>query len=164
PPKAGVSPPRTRTRSEPAAVPLPLRRPDDDALPVRGRGDRPDLRRGGHGAEPEPARARRTTPDRRGAAEGDGRSAGTTARRGQPGLPGVGAGQPALTKAMATRIAAAEEEVELLEAQRDTRKAYVRAAEVAVEIARVNLDRLTGLAKNAVISGEEVQKAKYEVE
>src|SRR5437763_1721386 len=64
------------------------------------------------------------------------------AAAGQPGVKtggqagGAGQfGQPA--RPLATRLTQAEEEVELLEAQRDTRKAHVRAAEVAVEIARV---------------------------
>lgn len=81
----------------------------------------------------------------------------------QPVLPG-GAAQPALSKAAANRIAAAEEEVETLEAHRDTRNAHVRAAEVAVEMTRVKASRTNRLVQTGAVTKEEADTAKLEVE
>jgi hypothetical protein len=57
-----------------------------------------------------------------------------------------------------------EENVELYEAQRDARKAYVRAAEVAVKSAELNYANLDKIAKAGQISREELEKGKLEVE
>jgi len=65
---------------------------------------------------------------------------------------------------VAPRIMAMEEEVETLEAQRDVRKAYVRAAEVGVKSAEVNLDRIARIGAAGVVTREETDKAKLEVE
>jgi hypothetical protein len=64
----------------------------------------------------------------------------------------------------ATRLAALEEEFELTEAQRDVRRAHVRAAEVGVKSAMLNAERLAQIAKNGIISSEELEKGKLEVE
>jgi hypothetical protein len=57
-----------------------------------------------------------------------------------------------------------EENVELYEAQRDARKAYVRAAEVAVKSAELSYANLDRIAKANQISREELEKGKLEVE
>ena len=62
------------------------------------------------------------------------------------------------------RMAALEEEFELTEAQRDVRRAHVRAAEVGVKSAMITAERLAHIAKNGVISSEELEKGKLEVE
>lgn len=79
----------------------------------------------------------------------------------QPG--GAVPAQP-LPKAAANRIAAAEEELETLEAQRDVRKAYIKAAEVAVEMVRMNALRLERQMSAGFILKEELDKARLEVE
>ena len=62
----------------------------------------------------------------------------------------------------ATRLASMEEEVETLEAHRDTKKAIVRAAEVAVKSAEVNFELISKAGVN--IAQQELLKAKLEVE
>lgn len=74
----------------------------------------------------------------------------------QPG----GFGQPGFTRVSPSRMASLEEEVELLEAHRDVRKAIIKAAEVAVKGAEVNLD----LTSKANPSQGEIVKAKLEVD
>ena len=56
-----------------------------------------------------------------------------------------------------------EEELESLEAHRDVRKAHVKAAEVAVQMAKVNVDRLQKAGKGTV-SQEDVDRAILEVD
>ncbi len=59
------------------------------------------------------------------------------------------------------RIAAIEEEIEVLEAQRDVRKAYVKAAEVAVTSTEMNVEIL---GKVGELSVQERNKIKIELE
>ena len=61
------------------------------------------------------------------------------------------------------RVAALEEEVELLEAQRDVRKAHIRATEVGVEATKSRFDLLAKGA-GAGISATEVLAARFEFE
>lgn len=83
----------------------------------------------------------------------------------QPG--GFGA-QPAnpfgTTRVTATTLARYEEEAEVLEAQWDVKKAYIKAAEVGVMGCKLKLDRVMKLEANKAISIEEVAQAKLEVE
>lgn len=69
-----------------------------------------------------------------------------------------------ITKAVANRISAAEEEVETLEAQRETRKAHARAAEVGVQIAQVKAEDVAKLTKQNVVSQAEYMMAKLNVD
>jgi len=69
---------------------------------------------------------------------------------------------PASSRLASTRLASMEEEVETLEAHRDTKKAIVRAAEVAVKSAEVNLDVLSKVGVTAPQT--EITKARLEVE
>ncbi len=57
-----------------------------------------------------------------------------------------------------------EEEVELLEAQREIRKGYVHAAEIGVRLAMVAQERAAALAAKGVLGQDEVEKGKLEVE
>ena len=68
------------------------------------------------------------------------------------------------TRLSATRMAALEEEFELLEAQRDVRRAHIRAAEIGVKSAMVSAERIEAIARNGVVSKEELDKAKLDVE
>jgi hypothetical protein len=61
-------------------------------------------------------------------------------------------------------ISRLEEEVETLEAQRDTKKAIVKAAEVGVRAATVGLERVSRIAASGASSKEDVDRAKLEVE
>jgi len=61
-------------------------------------------------------------------------------------------------------MAALEEEFELVEAQRDVRRAHVAAAEVGVKSAEVALQNVERIAKNGVVSSQELDKSKLEVE
>lgn len=58
---------------------------------------------------------------------------------------------------------AAQEEVELLEAQLATKEAYVKAAEVAVDGPKVRLARLAKLAQAGTVTEDEVEAVKVEV-
>ncbi|HEV3387298.1 MAG TPA: hypothetical protein VG097_20940 [Gemmata sp.] len=69
-------------------------------------------------------------------------------------------GQPRVT-VIITRL---EEEVELLEARRDIRRAYEKAATVGVKSAKVNFERIGRLVQTGVITREESDKAKLDVE
>jgi hypothetical protein len=69
-------------------------------------------------------------------------------------------GQPGV-RVTQTRVAQLEEECETLEAQRDVKKAYIRAAEVGVKGAEANLELLS---KPGVVSQYEITKAKIEVD
>src|SRR5579872_5804936 len=64
-------------------------------------------------------------------------------------------GQPRVT----VSIALLEEEVELLEAHRDTRRAYVKAADVGVKSAKANFERTSRLVQTGAASREEGEKA-----
>ena len=68
--------------------------------------------------------------------------------------------QPRPNPFAANRVALMEEEVELLEAHREVKKAVVRAAEVAVKGAEVGLD----LVSKANVAQGELLRAKLEVE
>jgi len=70
----------------------------------------------------------------------------------------------AATRVTALKMVTLEEEFETIEAHRDVRKAFVKAAEVTVKIAQVGADRLARVAGTGVASKEEVEKAKLEVE
>lgn len=70
--------------------------------------------------------------------------------------------QPRLVVAPAARVAALEEEVETLEAHRDVKKAYIRAAEVGVEAAKARYELVTRAGGAA--SATEVTAAKYDLE
>jgi hypothetical protein len=61
-------------------------------------------------------------------------------------------------------ISRMEEELESLEAHRDTKKAYVKATEVGVRAAQVNLERIKKIALQGAVSNEEVDRAVVEVE
>jgi hypothetical protein len=100
----------------------------------------------------------------------------TTARPAQPpakatrpdssprGNPSIGQDYGAMGARAAARIEALREEFELLEAQRDVRRAHIRAAEIGVKSALISAERIEAIAKNGVVSKEEVEKAKLEVE
>ncbi|MFO0805827.1 MAG: hypothetical protein U0791_22210 [Gemmataceae bacterium] len=90
---------------------------------------------------------------------------------GQPGGLGAqpgGFAQPAnpfgTTRVTAATLARYEEEAEVLDAQLDVKKAYIKAAEVAVAGSKLKLDRVIKLEANKAISVEEVALAKFELE
>lgn len=78
----------------------------------------------------------------------------------QPPQPKVLPAQPALPKAVVNRL---EEELELLEANRDVRRAHVRAAEVGVEAAKLGVERLRRIVASGASTKEELDKAVLEV-
>jgi opacity protein-like surface antigen len=82
----------------------------------------------------------------------------------QPDSKGNPWAQSGFTRVTPARMATMEEEVQTLEAQRDVRKAYVRAAEVGVKGAEVNLDRIARIGAAGVVTREETDKAKLDVE
>jgi hypothetical protein len=57
-----------------------------------------------------------------------------------------------------------EEDLELLEAQRDTKKAYVKAAEVGIKVADVSLERITRIIGSGAAGKEDADKARLEVD
>lgn len=57
-----------------------------------------------------------------------------------------------------------EEEAEVLDAQLDVKKAYIKAAEVAVAGSKLKLDRAIKLEANKAVSSEDVALAKFEME
>ena len=57
-----------------------------------------------------------------------------------------------------------QDEVELLEAQFETKRAYTRAAEVGVEGAKAKLGRVARLAASAITSTEEVDIARVDLD
>jgi hypothetical protein len=57
-----------------------------------------------------------------------------------------------------------EEEVEVLEAQRDIKKAYVKAAEIGVKAAHVGLDKISRIVASGAVGKEDADRAKLEVE
>lgn len=63
-----------------------------------------------------------------------------------------------------TRVASLEEEVETLEAHRDVKKGYVRAAELGVRAAELGVERLTALTARGVVSRDEMEKAKIDLD
>lgn len=69
--------------------------------------------------------------------------------------------QPGIIRVTPAKMAQLEEDFETLEAHRDVRKAHVRAAEVAIKAAEINLDLL---GKGGNIPAVELAKAKLEVE
>jgi hypothetical protein len=76
----------------------------------------------------------------------------------QPNPPmGIFPGGPAM-------IPHLEEEVEMLEAHRETKKAYVKAAEVGVRSAELNLDRILRVVTSGAASKEEADRARIDVE
>lgn len=64
----------------------------------------------------------------------------------------------------ALKMAQLEEDFETVEAHRDVKKAHVKAAEVGVRVAEINLDRLSRLASSNAVAKEEVEKAKLDVD
>ena len=97
----------------------------------------------------------------------------------RPAQPPAAAGRPAQAKTAppqpgtwalpATRVTAAkmlllEEDLETLEAQRDIRRAYARAAEVAVKSAELSYAHFAKLAKANTISQQELEKGRLELE
>jgi len=70
----------------------------------------------------------------------------------------------ATTRVTAARLATLEEEFEMIEAHREVRRAHVRAAEVGVKAAEINLDRIAKSGAAGVVTREEMDKAKLEVE
>lgn len=102
----------------------------------------------------------------------------TAQERPQPAQPPAKAAQPERranpfgqpdrgfpsARVTATRMATLEEEFELVEAQRDVRRAHVQAAEVGVRAAEITLERVSGIAKTGIVTREELEKAKLEVE
>ena len=68
------------------------------------------------------------------------------------------------TRVTASRMAVLEEDLELVEAQRRVRRAHVHAAEIGVKSALINAERLERIAKTGVVSNEELDRAKLEVE
>lgn len=70
------------------------------------------------------------------------------------------------TQVTALKMAQLEEEFETVEAQRDVKKAYVKAAQVGVHVAEVKLNQVDQLAQQnpPVVSKREVELAKLEVE
>ncbi len=63
-----------------------------------------------------------------------------------------------------TSRAQLEEELETLEAHRDTKKAFVKAAEVGVRAAELNLQRMQTVVSRGAASKEEVDRATIDVE
>lgn len=63
-----------------------------------------------------------------------------------------------------TVLARYEEEAEVLEAQLDVKKAYIKAAEVSMLGSKVKLDRVLKLEANKAITSEEVMLARFDVE
>src|SRR5262245_29842502 len=74
----------------------------------------------------------------------------------QPGI------QPGAVRVTAAKMAQLEEEFETLEANRDVRKAFVKAAEVAVKAAEAQLELVNKAAGN--ITAADRLKAQLEVE
>jgi len=70
----------------------------------------------------------------------------------------------AIRPVSATVLLSYEENLELLEAQRDTKRAHVRAADVAVKLAEIPAANAERLFANKVVSKEEVDRARLEVE
>lgn len=68
------------------------------------------------------------------------------------------------TRVTAAKMATLEEEAETLEANRDVRKAFIRAAEVAVKVAEVNAARVEKLVATNAVSKEELEKTRLEIE
>ncbi len=69
-----------------------------------------------------------------------------------------------LFRSRSYRIAQLEEEVETLEAQRDVKKAYVKAATVAMEATQTDLDRVKELFAKGTLGKPELDRAKFDVE
>jgi multidrug resistance efflux pump len=79
--------------------------------------------------------------------------------------PRVAEPQPKIVvQPIGVQIQRLEEEVELLDAQLDTKRAYVRAAEVGVEGAKVKLSRLTRLAASGVVDVSDFESARLDVD
>jgi hypothetical protein len=81
----------------------------------------------------------------------------------QPGL--IQPNQPMMmypgNPAMIPRL---EEELELLEAQRDIKKAYVKAAEVGIKAADAGLEKILRIVASGATSKEDADKARVEVD
>jgi len=89
------------------------------------------------------------------------------AKVAQPmGLLQLGAVQPAnpFGRVAPATVARYEEDADVLEAQLDVKKAYIKAADVGVMGAKVKLDRAMKLAVNKAITNEEVELAKLDLE
>ena len=80
------------------------------------------------------------------------------------GNPSLGQDYGAMGARAAARIETLREEFELLQAQRDVRRAHIRAAEIGVKSALISAELIEAIAKNGVVSKQEVEKAKLEVE
>jgi hypothetical protein len=66
------------------------------------------------------------------------------------------------TRVTPAKMAQLEEEFEMIDAHREVRKAYIRAAEVAVKSAEINFDLMN--KSGAAVPQSELAKAKLEVE
>jgi len=78
--------------------------------------------------------------------------------------PGFGT-QPGFTnRATPAMLARYEEEAEVLEAQLDVKKAYIKAAEVGFTGAKLKLERVIKLESSKAVPPEEVLQAKLEAE
>jgi hypothetical protein len=79
----------------------------------------------------------------------------------QPAQPG----QPRVVPAPAARLAQLEEDLEVLEAARDVKKARVRAAEVGIAGAKARVDLLAKInADGGIVSATEQNTAKFDLE
>jgi hypothetical protein len=84
---------------------------------------------------------------------------------GQPGGFGVQPANPFGTnRVTAATLARYEEEAEVLEAQWDVKKAYIKAAEVGVMGSKMKLERVIKLEASKAIPPEEVAVAKLELD
>jgi len=85
----------------------------------------------------------------------------------QPGLGGVQPGgfgaQPFNARVSPTVLARYEEEAEVLDAQLDVKKAYIKAAEVGVAGSKLKLERMVKLEASKAVPPEEVSQAKLEL-
>ena len=85
--------------------------------------------------------------------------------RGQPGQPRAVPAQPGgFATTRVTTLARYEEEAEVLDAQLDIKKAYVKSAEVGVMGTKVKFNRLAKLAAVSTVTAEDVELAKLEME
>jgi multidrug resistance efflux pump len=83
------------------------------------------------------------------------------AQPAQPFLPGQ---PPRPIPVTAAQLSKLEEELEVLEAARDVKKAHVKVAELGVRAAEVALDRTNKLAATAAVTKDEVERAKLDVD
>ncbi len=92
------------------------------------------------------------------------KAVGGFGKAAQPGEKGTNPFGTATARTTAAKVALYEEEVETLEANREVRKAFVRAADVGIKFAEVNASRVEKIVAANGASKEELDKARLEIE